>query len=129
MHEATPLLSPPGIEQAIVPAIQERMCVRPMRKNFWLMQYFPAKEAWAGEIQQTSQGPLEPEDQTWQRQHTDQCQMIQWQRWHHHCFGIMLQHKWPVHMGSLLACHQRVPPLPRRVGTIWKISLSHRLQQ
>ena len=94
MHEATPLLSPPGIEQAIVPTIQERMCVRPMRKNFWMMQYFPAKEAWAGEIQQTSllagqrrqqaaqqtsqgqqrqqaaQQPLEPEDQTWQRQQT-----------------------------------------------------------
>ena len=33
-----------------------RMCVRPMRNDFFMMQYFPAKEAWAGEIQQTSPG-------------------------------------------------------------------------
>ena len=136
MHKATPLLSPPGIEQAI---LQERMLVRPMRKNFWKLQYVPAKEAGPGrkiQFQQTSgtsqsqqprrqqaaqQQPLEPVDQTWQRQQTDQ-----WQRWHHHCFGIMLQHKWPIHMGTVLACRQQVP---RRVGTLWKISLSHRLQQ
>ena len=133
MHKATPLLSPPGKEQAMLSTIQERMRTRPMRNKFCMMQYFPAKEAGPGEkIQQTGQrqkplqqrrqqSPLDQSHQTWQRQQTDQ-----WQRWHHHCFGIMLQSKWPVHLGPLLACHQRVP---RRVGTLWKISLAHRLQQ
>ena len=28
-----------GMHKAIFPTIQERMCVRPMRNNFWMLQY------------------------------------------------------------------------------------------